>query len=122
MFNDRLIQSLRDAQHLVILTGAGVSAESGIPTFRDAMTGLWARYDPQQLASENGFRANPALVWGWYEWRRAKVFNDLMRSGQYDGKNHFSGVKQIKASEPKTVFLSTDEIKKLFSYLGACRT
>ncbi|WNB76793.1 phage integrase [Methylomonas koyamae] len=45
------------------------------------------------------------------------VFNDLIRSGQYDGKNHFSGIKQIRASEPKTVFLSTDEIKKLFSYL-----
>ncbi|WP_415878989.1 tyrosine-type recombinase/integrase [Methylomonas sp. TEB] len=45
------------------------------------------------------------------------VFNDLIRSGQYDGKNHFAGVKQIRASEPKTAFLSTDEIKKLFSYL-----
>lgn len=77
MFNDRLIQTLRDARHLVILTGAGVSAESGIPTFRDAMTGLWARYDPQQLASESGFRADPALVWGWYEWRRAKVMQSL---------------------------------------------
>ncbi len=77
MFNDPLIQSLRDARHLVILTGAGVSAESGIPTFRDAMTGLWARYDPQQLASEAGFRADPALVWGWYEWRRAKVMQSL---------------------------------------------
>jgi NAD-dependent deacetylase len=73
MFNDSLLQCLRNAHHMVILTGAGVSAESGIPTFRDAMTGLWARYDPQQLASERGFCADPALVWGWYEWRRSKV-------------------------------------------------
>ncbi len=45
------------------------------------------------------------------------VFNDLIRSGQYEGKNHFSAIKQIRLSEPKTVFLSTDQIKKLFSYL-----
>lgn len=46
------------------------------------------------------------------------VFNDLIRSAQYDGKNHFSAIKQIRLSEPKTVFLSIDEIKKLFSYLA----
>jgi NAD-dependent deacetylase len=44
-----LIQKLRQAQHVVVLTGAGISAESGIPTFREAQTGLWAQYDPQQL-------------------------------------------------------------------------
>jgi NAD-dependent deacetylase len=65
MFDEALITSLQNAKHIAILTGAGVSAGSGIPTFRDAMTGLWAHYDPQQLASENGFRSDPALVWGW---------------------------------------------------------
>ena len=50
----------------VCLTGAGVSAESGISTFRDAATGLWSRFDPEQLASVRGFRANPVLVWRWY--------------------------------------------------------
>ena len=49
-----------------MLTGAGMSAESGIATFRDAMTGLWSRFDPAQLASEEGFRADPARVWDWY--------------------------------------------------------
>lgn len=73
MIDEPLITALRQAKHLVILTGAGVSAESGIPTFRDALTGLWAHFDPQQLASEHGFRNDPALVWGWYEWRRTKV-------------------------------------------------
>jgi NAD-dependent deacetylase len=57
----------------VVLTGAGVSAESGIPTFRDALTGLWANFDASRLASEGGFLADPPLVWGWYEWRRKKV-------------------------------------------------
>ncbi|MDT3680230.1 MAG: NAD-dependent deacylase [Burkholderiaceae bacterium] len=64
---------LREAQRVVVFTGAGVSAESGIPTFRDALTGLWARFDPQALATEDGFRADPALVWRWYAERRAAV-------------------------------------------------
>ncbi|WP_460105466.1 SIR2 family NAD-dependent protein deacylase [Pseudomonas sp. S3_H06] len=66
-------QRLRDASHVVVFTGAGVSAESGIPTFRDALTGLWARFDPAVLATADAFRNDPALVWGWYEWRRSKV-------------------------------------------------
>ncbi|WP_200994546.1 SIR2 family NAD-dependent protein deacylase [Pseudomonas cichorii] len=68
-----LAQQLRKAQHVVIFTGAGASAESGIPTFRDALTGLWERFDPAQLATSEAFRADPALCWGWYEWRRQKV-------------------------------------------------
>jgi NAD-dependent deacetylase len=64
---------LRDAARTCVLTGAGMSAESGIPTFRDALTGLWAQFDPAQLASEHGFRADPALVWNWYAERREGV-------------------------------------------------
>lgn len=58
------------AGRICVLTGAGMSAESGIATFRDALTGLWSRFDPAQLASEEGFRADPALVWDWYAERR----------------------------------------------------
>ncbi len=58
---------------LCVLTGAGMSAESGIPTFRDALTGLWARFDPMELASVEGFRADPARVWRWYAERREGV-------------------------------------------------
>ncbi|MCY0854030.1 SIR2 family NAD-dependent protein deacylase [Cupriavidus sp. D39] len=68
-----LITTLRGAKHVVILTGAGVSAESGIPTFRGRMTGLWERYSPQQLANADAFQHDPELVWGWYEWRRMLV-------------------------------------------------
>lgn len=64
---------LQRAQRICVLTGAGMSAESGIPTFRDAQTGLWARFDPMQLASPEGFRANPSLVWDWYASRREGV-------------------------------------------------
>lgn len=68
-----LAERLREAQHVVVFTGAGASAESGIPTFRDALTGLWERFDPAQLATSDAFRADPSLCWGWYEWRRHKV-------------------------------------------------
>lgn len=70
-----LIAALKSAEHVVFLTGAGVSAESGIPTFRDGLTGLWGRYDAEQLASAEGFTADRELVWGWYEWRRMQVMN-----------------------------------------------
>lgn len=61
------------ARKVAVLTGAGMSAESGVPTFRDAQTGLWSRFDPMQLASPEGFRADPQLVWRWYAWRRELV-------------------------------------------------
>jgi NAD-dependent deacetylase len=67
---DELIETLRAARHVAVLTGAGVSAESGVPTFREAQTGLWRQYDPRDLATQQAFVRNPRLVWEWYEWRR----------------------------------------------------
>jgi NAD-dependent deacetylase len=64
---------LRDTRTLVVLTGAGVSKESGIPTFRDAQDGLWARYDPLDLATREGFLRAPAMVWEWYSYRFGMV-------------------------------------------------
>ena len=57
------------ASAVVCLTGAGVSAESGVPTFRDAQSGLWSRFDAAELASPQGFERDPGLVWRWYMWR-----------------------------------------------------
>ncbi len=68
-----LVAALQDARNVCVLTGAGVSAESGVPTFRDAQQGLWAKYDPLQLATPEAFAADPALVWRWYAWRRQLV-------------------------------------------------
>jgi len=68
-----LVEALRAADRVVVLTGAGVSAESGVPTFRDAQTGLWARYNPQELATPQAFSRDPELVWRWYLWRRELV-------------------------------------------------
>jgi NAD-dependent deacetylase len=72
-FGDDLVALLRAAQHVVVLTGSGISAESGVPTFRDAQTGLWAKYRPEDLATPQAFARDPKLVWQWYEWRRALV-------------------------------------------------
>jgi NAD-dependent deacetylase len=56
-----------------VLTGAGISAESGVPTFRDAQIGLWARYRPEELATPEAFARDPRRIWDWYEWRRELV-------------------------------------------------
>jgi NAD-dependent deacetylase len=68
-----LLGRLATARRVVALTGAGVSAESGVPTFRDAQTGLWARFRPEELATAEAFAADPRTVWAWYEWRRDLV-------------------------------------------------
>lgn len=70
---ERAVRLLAGAERVVASTGAGMSRESGIPTFRDAREGLWARYDPEALATERGFRADPRLVWSWYAGRRKAI-------------------------------------------------
>ena len=70
---ERAAALLQGARSVCVLTGAGISAESGIPTFRDAQDGLWANYSPLDLATPEGFERDPELVWRWYEWRRALI-------------------------------------------------
>ncbi len=70
---EAIVGRLSAARHLTALTGAGISAESGVPTFRQAQDGLWSRYDPTELASPQAFERNPTLVWQWYAWRRGIV-------------------------------------------------
>lgn len=72
-FPAQLAAWVREARSMVVLTGAGMSAESGIPTFRDAYNGLWARYPVQELATPRAFQADSSLVWGWYVWRMAVI-------------------------------------------------
>ncbi len=64
---------LAQCRQVVVLTGAGISKESGIPTFREAQEGLWAQYDPMEMATQEGFLRNPPLVWRWYEYRFGMV-------------------------------------------------
>lgn len=78
-----LSQILSKASRVAVLTGAGISAESGIPTFREAQTGFWSRYDPEDLATPQAFHRNPRLVWEWYAWRRELVSRAAPNPGHY---------------------------------------
>jgi NAD-dependent deacetylase len=82
---------LSQARYLAVLSGAGMSKESGIPTFREAQTGLWARYDPQTLATSAAFQRDPQLVWAWYEYRRGLV----ARSGPNPGHRALAELERI---------------------------
>ncbi len=72
MFSDIFTEKLRSAKRVTVLTGAGVSAESGVPTFRGE-NGLWKNYRPEELATPEAFHQNPVLVWEWYDWRRSLI-------------------------------------------------
>ena len=74
-------RALWQSRHLLVLSGAGISKESGIPTFRDAQEGLWARFDPMELATPQAFRSHPKRVWDWYEYRRALIANARPNAG-----------------------------------------
>jgi len=88
---EHIVDKLDKCNKLCIMTGAGVSAESGISTFRDP-DGFWAKYNPQELASIDGFISNPELVWSWYQFR----------------------VGQINISNPNQGHLSLAELELLF--------
>jgi NAD-dependent deacetylase len=82
-FPPELVTLLQSTSNLTTLTGAGVSQESGLRTFRDAQDGLWAQYKPQDLASPAAFTRDPKLVWDWYAWRREAVKGVRPNSGHY---------------------------------------
>ena len=92
-------QAVRNAKTITVLTGAGISAESGVPTFGDALTGLWAKYDPEELASEAAFRRNPQLVWEWYKVRRETVERALPNPGH-------RALAQLKRHRSKTTLIT----------------
>lgn len=73
ILRDSLLERLARAQSVLALTGAGMSAESGIPTFRDAQSGIWARFRPEDVATPEAFARDPGRVWQWYEERRKAV-------------------------------------------------
>jgi NAD-dependent deacetylase len=79
---DKLIEILERANYVAVLTGAGISAESGIKTFRDP-DGLWAKFNPMELASIEGFMSNPQRVWEWYQYRRDVVNKAKPNPGHY---------------------------------------
>lgn len=106
-----LIRALRKAEHIAVLTGAGVSAESGVPTFRDAQTGLWSKFNPQDLATREAFQRNPKLVWEWYAYRRELVSKANPNAG------HFALVEMERRAKKFT--LITQNIDGLHERAGS---
>ncbi|HEX6117845.1 MAG TPA: NAD-dependent deacylase [Dongiaceae bacterium] len=106
-----LIDRLRTAERIVAFTGAGISAESGLSTFRDAQTGLWAKYRPEDLATPQAFQRNPRMVWEWYQWRRGFVAKAEPNSGHH-------ALARIEAARPG-FFLATQNVDGLHARAGS---
>jgi NAD-dependent deacetylase len=81
-FSNKLLEALSNAKHVAVLTGAGISAESGVPTFRGE-NGIWKKFRPEELATFDAFMANPALVWEWYNHRRQIIREVKPNPGHY---------------------------------------
>lgn len=75
LFSEKLLEKLKNAEKVSVLTGAGVSAESGVPTFRDP-GGIWEKFRPEQLANFEAFMKDPDFVWSWYQHRR-EIMRDV---------------------------------------------
>jgi NAD-dependent deacetylase len=100
----------RDRNRVCVLTGAGVSAESGVPTFRGE-DGLWKNYNPMELATNEAFRRDPALVWEWYQWRR-----QLVRKCEPNPSHH--AISKIE-SEKEHFLLITQNVDGLHKRAGS---
>ncbi|CAM3733584.1 SIR2 family NAD-dependent protein deacylase [Deinococcus frigens] len=104
--------ALRDARRVAVLTGAGISAESGIPTFRDAQQGLWARFKPEDLASPDAYFRDPALVWEWYAGR----YRDVMAAQPNAGHDLLARLERQKEGG---YFLATQNVDGLHARAGS---
>jgi NAD-dependent deacetylase len=102
---------LAQAKQVVIFTGAGVSQESGVPTFRDVLEGLWAKYDPARLATPQAFKADPKLVWDFYAYRRKVVEGTSPNPGHY-------AIAELENLLPKVVLI-TQNVDNLHQLAGS---
>jgi len=107
-------EAVRAAERIAILTGAGVSAESGIPTFREAQTGMWARFSPTELASPEAWAENPGRVWEWYAWRYRLCASAGPNAGH-------EAIAQLQAERGAAVTLVTQNVDSLHQAAGSER-
>lgn len=108
---EELISALNQARNVLVLTGAGMSAESGVPTFRDAQTGMWKKFRPQDLATPEAFLDHPQMVWDWYEERRDNIRHVAPHAG------HFALVEMEKHFEH--FLLATQNVDSLHQQAGS---
>jgi NAD-dependent deacetylase len=107
-----ILRTLTSAQKVVIFSGAGLSADSGIPTFRDGATGLWANVNPLDVASIDGFRLNPEKVWAWHE-EMYRLFNQVVSNPGHEAIACFEILLQ-----PRQVSVITQNIDGLHQEAG----
>jgi NAD-dependent deacetylase len=103
---------VRGASRIVVLSGAGMSAESGVPTFRDAQTGLWAKFRPEDLATEDAFRRDPGMVWDWYQLRREMIARVAPNAGH-------AAVAAFQQRHPGRLTLVTQNVDGLHQRAGS---
>lgn len=103
-------QAIGSSPDILVLSGAGMSAESGIPTFREAQTGLWAQYSPQDLATPEAFARDPERVWAWYKWRRRLIARGGVNAGH-------RAIAELGAS--RSVFVATQNVDGLHAAAGS---
>lgn len=103
---------VQQAQRIAVLTGAGVSAESGVPTFRDAQTGYWAQFRAEEMATEEGFRNHPERVWNWYQYRR-----DLLAGVQPNAAHR--ALADFEQQHPGRLTLITQNVDGLHQRAGS---
>lgn len=104
--------ALAAASRVAVLTGAGMSAESGIPTFRDAQTGHWARFRPEDLASPPAYRRDPEMVWEWYAGR----YRDVL-AAEPNGAHHL--LARLEREKGAGFFLATQNVDGLHARAGS---
>lgn len=112
MFSEELLTRLKTAKTVAVLTGAGISAESGVPTFRGE-EGLWKKFRPEELANFDAFMQNPKLVWEWYNYRK-KIISEVKPN-----PGHYALVKMEQLFEH--FYLITQNVDNLHARAGSQR-
>lgn len=112
---ETIAELITTSSHIVFMTGAGASKESGIPTFRDALDGHWSRYDPGELATPEAFSKDPALVTTWYDERRMAALGTTPNPGHHA----ISALQAHLASLGKRVTVITQNVDELHQRSGS---
>ncbi|WP_120006183.1 SIR2 family NAD-dependent protein deacylase [Nesterenkonia muleiensis] len=113
--NHEIGSLVRAARRVAVLSGAGISAESGVPTFREVQTGLWERFSAEDLATGEAFAHDPALVWTWYRWRQSL----LLQVEPNPGHSALAGWQRRLREAGGELSIATQNVDDLHERAGA---